>query len=240
MKILSSKEIMDRCKNFRQYNLYCKNPDGDINQEWRLVSSVYEPELHSFSDIMSEIKDMKLGDSIIPTTEPNSKLVLIKDDKPLITLPPPVEHINTSPNNRIDGERFRRLINRRFSSFGYNLRLSNKFELPAKFLIDADEEEFLNSLKPELIEANYYDLKPHESINVFTEETLTIPANIFGNLVNIPSVINYGIMVIPYGLEPGTSGVLTLTIINCSKNTVRLKCSDDIVEVVFYEIENVE
>jgi dCTP deaminase len=122
------------------------------------------------------------------------------------------------------------------SSYGYDIRLSDEFKVPAggEGILDpkgTTEATFVEK------RAERLDLSPHTFALGRTMEYFVIPPNILTLCVGKSSYARCGVLVNVTPFEPGWEGYATLCIANMGPRTVRLHAWEGIAQVLFFESE---
>jgi dCTP deaminase len=122
------------------------------------------------------------------------------------------------------------------SSYGYDLRLADEFQVPTS-------ERLGGVLDPKAVSddmfgavrAGQFDLAPHSFVLGRTLEYLRIPANVLTLCAGKSSYARCGVLVNVTPFEPGWEGFATLCIANTGLRPVRLYAGEGIAQVVFLE-----
>jgi dCTP deaminase len=166
----------------------------------------------------------------------------------------------------VDGE-IKKVPSYGLSSYGYDLRLGNKFRLFSRsiethnsrpyfryglkggqnssFVRDVDEDVIsdfaepfdIESLCGPEIEADWIELPPYSFMLAYAQEFLQMPRNVTGICMGKSTVARRGQLVVVTPAEPGWKGHLTLEIFNMTGVPVRYHAGMGITQLQFFESE---
>ena len=132
----------------------------------------------------------------------------------------------------VDGQR---VISYGLNSFGYDIRLSDKFKVyPCVYILDPKkhtENDFINYT------GNIYTLLPNSFILGLSIEEFNIPNNIVGICLGKSTYARCGLIVNVTPLEPGWKGRLVIEIANLGRIPVQIYANEGIAQVLFFQDE---
>lgn len=128
------------------------------------------------------------------------------------------------------------------SSFGYDVRLGNKFSRQVGAKNDRREStNLITPLKPDKIEwleiesEDVFQLEPGGFVLAHTMEKFKMPNNITGLVKDKSTYARLGIAVQNTVIEAGWEGYLTLEITNHSRFIVDLQIGGGIAQIIFFK-----
>ena len=139
---------------------------------------------------------------------------------------------------QIREENSKKVISYGLSSYGYDIRLSNKFKVcplpPDRPVIDPKTikiDKWIN------LEHEYCIIRPNGFILGLSIETFDIPENIMGICVGKSTYARCGILVNITPLEAGWKGKLVMEISNTTPLPVKIYANEGIAQVIFFKGE---
>lgn len=124
------------------------------------------------------------------------------------------------------------------SSYGYDMRLSNKFCVPKRYhLLDPKtvKEHFLDYFVE--WEGDSYTLSPRQMVLGMSVEKFSIPTNVTGLCLGKSTYARCGISVNITPLEAGWVGHVVIEISNVNHVPVKLYANEGIAQVLFFEAD---
>lgn len=124
------------------------------------------------------------------------------------------------------------------SSYGYDVRLDNKFQVYTPYLELSNfciDPKCVDEIVYEYVEDDFYELAPGESVLVQTLETISIPEDCLVRVELKSTYARCHLMIAPVVLEPEWSGKVTLAVTNNSQCQVMLRAYEGFAQLVFHQ-----
>jgi dCTP deaminase len=140
------------------------------------------------------------------------------------------------------------------SSAGYDIRLGNRWKLPAPDFLQVPHQtsrlssaarEKNTALDPNsedtyyTVSAEQWLLQPGGFVLAVTPERFKMPNNVLGLCTGKSTLARFGILVFVTPLEPSWEGYLTLEIVNLGKRPVNLQSGIGICQLNFFRTDEV-
>ena len=122
------------------------------------------------------------------------------------------------------------------SSFGYDVRCSNKFKLFTNICSSlVDPKDFKDNFIE--FESDFLVLPPHSFALTCTVERIKMPSNCMALCLGKSTYARCGIILNATPLEPGWEGYITLEISNTSGLPAKIYANEGIAQLLFFEGE---
>jgi dCTP deaminase len=125
------------------------------------------------------------------------------------------------------------------SSYGYDVRLSNKFIIVKKNTVTLDPKKLTDDLFESLVFDDYIKISANSVILGKTIEFFKIPKNIITIAFGKSTYARCGIFVNITPFEPEWEGYVTLSILNTASYPVKIYVNEGIAQILFLEASEV-
>lgn len=133
----------------------------------------------------------------------------------------------------IDYQSQKGVVSYGLSSFGYDVRISNKFSYtayPVTGLIDPKK----NNLKNFNIESSEFIIPGHSSVMACSIEYFSVPENMLVLCLGKSTYARCGLLVNATPLEPGWKGYITLKLSNTTSFPIKIYGNEGVCQLIFF------
>jgi dCTP deaminase len=154
----------------------------------------------------------------------------VKENTPLIT-----PFHNTQVKKLENGNK---IVSFGLSSFGYDLRVGNKFKIFTNVNNSIiDPKDFSESSFVDF-EGDVCIIPPNSFVLAYSEELINMPKNVLGVVLGKSTYARCGINCLATPLEPGWSGHVTLEFANTTPLPAKIYAGEGSCQVIFFQGEN--